>query len=135
MGGALKYRSPSHLGFGLLALPPRPRRRLSSSGMGSGSVARRLDDLFLGVRIRRHPWLSSVWKQPRSPGPMEPGCHKPMSHWSQVVKGTTTGSNWLRVVTPYPLGTQSGPLRFPYAPLMQTSPDQGTIFIVSVDVQ
>ena len=29
-----------------------------------------------------------------------------------------TGANWLRVVTPYPLGTQSGPFRFPYAPLM-----------------
>ena len=83
----------------------------------------------------------------------------PWIHWSQVIKGTTTGANWLRVVTPYPLGTQSGPLRLPYgclmpplcppygcllvalrppyAPLMvpfrppvaQTSPGQGTILI------
>ena len=35
-----------------------------------------------------------------------------------MVKGRTNGANWLRVVTPYPLGTQSGPLRLPYAPLM-----------------
>ena len=70
------------------------------------------------ILIRRHPWLSSVWKQPGSPGPMEPECHKPMSHWSQVVKGTTTGAIWLRVVTPYPLGTPSGPSTFPYGSLM-----------------
>ena len=49
---------------------------------------------------------------------MEPECNKPMNHWSHLVKGMTTGANWLRVVTPYPLGTQSGPLRLPYAPLM-----------------
>ena len=88
----------------------------------------------------------------------------PWIHWSQVIKGTTTGANWLRVVTPYPLGTQSGPLRLPYGCLMvalwftygclmvplrlpytpplqvaQTSPGQGTIFIdcsmMLIDVQ
>ena len=42
----------------------------------------------------------------------------PWTTWSQVVKGRTTGANWLRVVTPYPLGTQSGPLRLPYGSLM-----------------
>ena len=109
MGGALKYRSPSHLGFGLLALPPRPRRRLSSSGMGSGSVARRLDDLFLGVRIRRHPWLSSVWKQPRSPEPMEPECYNPQSHCSQLVKGSNP------LPPGDPIWALKVPLRPPYA--------------------
>ena len=68
--------------------------------------------------IRRHPWLSSVWKQPMSPEPMEPECNKPMNHCSHLVKGMTTVANWLRVVTPYPLGTQSGPLRLPYGSLM-----------------
>ena len=41
-----------------------------------------------------------------------------MNHWSQLVKGMTTVANWFRVVTPYPLGTQSGPLAFPYGCLM-----------------
>ena len=67
---------------------------------------------------------------------MEPECYNPQNHWSQLVKGMNPlprrldpwslnalilkaiVANWLRVVTPYPLGTQSGPLRPPYAPLM-----------------
>ena len=66
----------------------------------------------------------------------------PWTTWSQVVKGRTTGANWLRVVTPYPLGTQSGPLTFPYGCLMvalwfpygspmvaQKSPDQRDDFL------
>ena len=44
--------------------------------------------------IRRDPWLSSVWKPSRSPGPMEHECNKSMNHWSHLVKGMmTTGAN------------------------------------------
>ena len=62
-----------------------------------------------------------MWKQPRSPEPMEPECNKPMNHCSQLVKGMTTVANWLRVVTLFPLGTQSGPLRPPYGSLTAPS--------------
>ena len=84
---------------------------------------------------------------------MEPECNKPMNHCTQFVKGMTTVAKLSRVVTPYPVGTQAGPLRppygclrvalrppygclmvalwLPYAPLMvaQMSPDQGMIFM------
>ena len=39
------------------------------------------------VEIRRHPWLSSVWKQPRSPEPMETECHNPQSHCNPLPPG------------------------------------------------
>jgi len=65
-----------------------------------------------GCAIRRHPWLSSVWKQPRSPEPMEPECNNPQSHWSQLVKGSNP------LPPGDPIWALKVPLWLPYAPLM-----------------
>ena len=56
--------------------------------------------------IRRHPWLACGNNQGRL-DPWSLDAISPWTTWSQVVKGRTTGATWLRVVTPYPLGTWS----------------------------